>query len=97
MQKKELHTLCRCRHAIVPSFCRFCNKQIYILQPFYKIPWYIAVYFYGGIISYQDFCSDHHCKECHDKKIDQLGHCPKCQAFVVEKKLKKTKLVICLR
>lgn len=97
MQKKELHTLCRCRRALLITRCRCCEKHIYIWQPFYKVPWYIALYFYGGIISYQDFCSDHHCKECHNKKIEQLGHCPKCQAFVAEKKEKSKKIEICLR
>lgn len=93
-EKKLPPTLCRLKRALQITRCRLCDKKIYILQPFYKVP-YCIIFFYG-IIIYEDYFSDHHCKECHDKKVKQLGFCPKCQAFVKEKKV-KAKIEICLR
>ena len=104
MQEKKLPTtLCRRRRAILETSCRLCNKEIPRFTFYYKIPMYIRIlkliktWYWYNTFSYEDYFSDHHCETCHEERKERFGHCPKCQAYVSEKKPRKVSLRICPR
>ncbi len=102
-ERKLPPTLCRRRRAILETFCRLCSKNIHRFNFFYKLPFYIVIYrliktwYWYNTVQYEDYFPDHHCEECHNKKIERFNHCPKCQAYVSEKKPRKVSLRICPR
>lgn len=96
---KKVETLCRRRRSLISTHCRLCNKSIKFLAFFYKVPWYETLYllYFEFKIDYENFFSDHHCENCHNERIEKLGHCPKCDAHTEKKETRKGNLIICPR